>query len=170
MAALASAAPAALASPAATGSRLSAAISNPNVNVSPNPSAPGSSTTIVAICSSVTVNDSASSAVLSGTPVGLPAQIQMQPGTQADQFISTINLPQTVPPGTVSLQIQCSNGVQESATFVVNAVPRQAPQTGDGATSTATNGRLTVAGLGLLGVAAVVSGLVVRKRRSGRRA
>ncbi len=168
MAALSSAAPAALASGRGVDHSRSALANNPNVNVTPNPSAPGTSTTFVASCASGTAGGPANSATLSGTTLGLASQIPMQAGTQSNQFVVTVNLPQSLAPGSFSVDISCSNGVSESANLEVNAVPGQAPATGDGTTSTATDGRLTVAGLGLLGIAAVAGGLVLRRRRSGR--
>jgi len=167
MAALASVAPAALAGDPSVDENSSAIMGNPNVSVTPNPSAPGTATTFVASCASLTAGGPANSATLSGTTLGLPSQIPMQPGTQTNQFVVTVTLPQSIAPGTYSPEINCSNGVTEAATLEVNAVPGQAPQTGDGTTSTATDGRLTVAGLGLLGIAAVAGGLVLRRRRSG---
>jgi hypothetical protein len=170
MAALASAAPAALASDPSVRDKPSALMNDTNVTVTPNPSAPGTSTTFAASCASQSSGGPANSATLNGSSLGLAAQIQMQPGTQSNQFVVTVNLPQTIAPGSYSPDINCSNGVTETANFEVNAVPGQAPETGGGATSTATDGKLAVAGLGLLGIAAVVGGLVLRRRRPGRRA
>jgi hypothetical protein len=169
MAALASAAPAALASDRSARDKPSAFMNETNVTVTPNPSAPGTSTTFAASCDSQSSGGPANSATLSGSSLGLAAQISMQQGTGSNQFVVTVNLPQTIAPGSYSPDINCSNGVTETADFEVNAVPGQAPETGDGATSTATDGRLTVAGLGLLGIAAVAGGLVLRRRRPGRR-
>jgi hypothetical protein len=105
--------------------------------------------------------------MLSAATLGLPTQIPMQPGTQQNQFVATVNLPQSIGPGSYSPVINCSNGVTQTVNIEVNAVPGQAPATGDGTTSTVTDGRLAVAGLGLLGIAAVAGGLVLRRRRSG---
>jgi len=168
VAALASAAPAALASDSSADDGRPAVTSNPNVSVTPNPSAPGTATTFVVSCSSLTAGGAAHSATLSGATLGLPPQIPLQPGTQPNQFVATVNLPQSIAPGSFSPEINCSNGVTETVNLQVNAVPDQAPATGDGTTSTVTDGRLTVAGLGLLGAAAVAGGLVLRGRRPGR--
>ena len=170
MAALASAAPGALASDRGVDDSPSALMNNPNVNVTPNPTAPGTATTFIINCNSPGAGGSADSAMLSGVSLGLPDQIPMQPGTQPNQFVATVNLPQSIGPGSYSPNINCSNGVTETVNIQVNEVPGQAPATGDGTTSTATNGGLTVAGLGLLGAGAVVGGLVLRRRRPGRRA
>jgi hypothetical protein len=168
MAALASAAPVALASAELPHHSPSAIISNPDVSVTPNPSAPGTATTFVVLCNSLTAGGNATAATLNGTSLGLPAQIPMQQGAQPGQFVATVNLPQTIGAGSFSPTINCNNGVTQTANFEVNAVPGQAPATGDGSTSTVTDGKLTVAGLGLLGIAAVAGGVVLRRHRSGR--
>jgi len=168
MAALASAVPVALASAARPHHSLSAVISNPDVSVTPNPSAPGTATTFVVSCNTVTSGGNATAATLNGSSLGLSSQISMQPGAQPGQFVATVTLPQTIGPGSFSPVISCNNGVTQTATFEVNAVPSQAPATGDGSTSAGTDGRLAVAGLGLLGIAAVAGGVVLRRRRSGR--
>jgi len=168
MAALAGAAPVALASAARPHYSPSAVISNPDVSVTPNPSAPGTATTFVVSCNSLTGGGNATAATLNGSTLGLSSQIQMQQGAQPGQFVATVTLPQTIGPGTFSPTINCNNGVTQTATFEVNAVPSQAPATGDGSTSTVTDGKLAVAGLGLLGIAAVAGGVVLRRRRSGR--
>jgi hypothetical protein len=168
VAALASVTPAALASDSSSDDSPSAVMNNPNVSVTPNPSTPGTATTFVVSCNSLTAGGSANSATLSGVTLGLPSQIPMQPGTQPNQFVATVNLPQSIAPGSFSPEINCSNGVTETVNLEVSAVPGQAPETGDGTTSTVTDGRLTIAGLGLLGVAAVVGGVVLRRRQPGR--
>jgi hypothetical protein len=136
------------------------------VNIYPNPSAPGTSTTFTVDCSTGAASGQCTSATLDGSSLGLPAQIPMQQGSQPDEFQATVVLPTSLAPGTYSPEITCSNGVSGSATLTVNAVPGPAPQTGDGTTSTATNTTLTYAGLGLLGAGALAGGLVLSRRRS----
>jgi hypothetical protein len=138
------------------------------VSVYPNPSTPGTSTTFTIDCSTG-ADSPCTSATLNGASLGLPAQIPMQPGSQNDVFVATVVLPSSLAPGTYSPEITCSNGVSGSATLTVNAVPGPAPQTGDGATSTATDTALTNVGLGLL-AAGALAGCVVLGRRwaSGR--
>jgi hypothetical protein len=167
MAALASAGPAALASTRGGGESPSALSSNPDSSVTPDPSAPGTATTFVVSCNSQTAGGNATAATLVGTPMGLPAEIPMQQGSQPNQFVVTVNLPPTIGAGSFSPNINCNNGVTQTVNVQVNAVPAQAPATGDGTTSTATDSTLMVAGLGLLAAAAVLGGLVLR-RRSGR--
>jgi hypothetical protein len=142
---------------------------NPTVNIFPNPSAPGTSTTFTVDCESLTAAGPASSASLDGTSLGLPSQIPMQEGDQSGMFQVTVVLPTSVAPGTYDPGINCSNGVSAAGVLTVNAVPGQAPQTGDGTTSTATNTSLTDVGLGLLAAGSLAGGLVLRKRRSGSR-
>ena len=153
----------------ASGAR-EALASTPTVNIFPNPSAPGQSTTFTVDCSSDMAPGPATSATLDGSSLGLPSQIPMQQGSETDQFQTTVVLPTSLAPGTYDPQITCSNGVAASTPLTVNAVPSPAPQTGDGTTSTATNTTLTDIGLGLLGAGAVAGALLLARRRSGSRA
>jgi hypothetical protein len=141
--------------------------SNPTVNIFPNPSAPGTSTTFTVDCD--TSAGPASSATLDGSSLGLPSQIPMQASGQSNMFEVTVVLPTSIAPGTYDPGINCSNGVTAAGALTVNAVPGQAPQTGDGTTSTATNAALTDVGLALVGAGSLAGGLVLRKRRSGSR-
>jgi hypothetical protein len=143
---------------------------NPTVNIFPNPSAPGSSTTFTVDCWSGQTSSPATSATLDGSSLGLPSQIPMQQGSQTGEFQATVALPTSLAPGTYNPPITCSNGFGGSGALTVNAVPSPAPQTGDGTTSTATNSTLTDVGFGLLGAAALAGGLLFAKRRSGSRA
>lgn len=152
------------------GSAPAALAGNPAVNIYPNPSAPGTSTTFTVNCANEMSPGPASSATLDGSSLGLPSQIPMQASSQQNVFVTTVVLPTTLAPGTYNPDINCSNGPTASATLTVNAVPSPAPATGDGTTSTATNGTLTDVGLGLLGAGALAGGLVLRRRRSGSRA
>jgi hypothetical protein len=136
-------------------------------SVFPNPSTPGTSTTFTIDCSTG-ADTPCTSATLNGSSLGLPAQIPMQAGSQADMFVATVVLPSSLAPGTYSPEITCSNGVSATATFTVKAVPGPAPATGDGTTSTATNTELTNVGFGLLGAGALAGCVVLRRRWSGR--
>lgn len=137
------------------------------LNIFPNPSAPGTSTTFQVNCASESSSGPAQSATLAGTQLGLADQIPMQASGQTNVFITTVVLPTTLAAGTYSPEVDCSNGVSASATLQVNAVPSPAPQTGDGTTSTATNSSITDVGFGLLGLGAVVGGVALRRRRPG---
>jgi hypothetical protein len=137
------------------------------VNIFPNPSAPGTSTTFQVNCGSQMTPGPATSATLEGSSLGLAAQVPMQSGGQTNEFVTTVVLPTSLSPGTYSPDIVCSNGVTASATLTVNQVPTPAPVTGDGTTATATNSMLTNAGFALLGLGAIVGGVLLRRRRSG---
>jgi len=164
VAALAGPVPAALASGARPNRSLPDITSNPDATATPNPTAPGTATTFMVSCTSLTAGGTATAATLVGTPLGLPDQIHMQQGSQPNQFVVTVTMPQGIGPGSFSVTINCNNGVTQTVDLEVNAVPGQAPATGDGSTSTVTDGKLTVAGLGLLGIAALAGGLVLRRR------
>jgi hypothetical protein len=166
VAALAGPVPAALASGARPNHGPSESTSNPDVTVTPDPTAPGTATTFVVSCNSLTTNGDATAATLVGTSMSLPDQIPMQQSSQPNQFVVTVNMPQSIGPGSFSPTINCNNGFSQTVNIEVNAVPGSAPATGDGSTSTVTDGELTVAGLGLLGIAAVAGGLVLRSRAS----
>jgi hypothetical protein len=137
---------------------------SPAVTITPNPSAPGTATTFDAFCG---IN--ATSAILVATSLGLAEHIPMQStGTNSGEFVITVTLPSSIVPGTYNPDVDCSNGASGPATFRVNAVPAAAPETGDGATSTTTNGTMTAVGFGLAAVGAVAGGLVLaRHRRAG---
>jgi MYXO-CTERM domain-containing protein len=137
------------------------------VNIFPNPSAPGTSTTFQVNCGSQSAAGPATSATLEGSSLGLAAQVPMQSGGQTNEFVTTVVLPTSLSPGTYSPDIVCSNGVTASAALTVNAVPTPAPVTGDGTTATATNSMLTNVGFALLGLGAIVGGVLLRRRRSG---
>jgi hypothetical protein len=134
----------------------------PASDVTPNPSAPGTSTTFGIDCSG------ASSATLFGTTLGLPGQIPME-NTGEGTFVATVTPPTGIRPGTYRPDIDCSNGESATVTVTVNAVPRKAPQTGDGATSTTTNETLGDIGFGLLGLGAAGGAYLLGRRRLGRR-
>ena len=169
VAALAGPVPAALASAARPNHGMPDITSNPDASATPNPTAPGTATTFVVSCTSLTGGGNATAATLVGTPLSLPDQIPMQQGSQPNQFVVTVDMPQSIGPGSFSTTISCNNGVTQTVDLEVNAVPGGAPATGDGSTSTVTDGKLTVAGLGLLGIAALAGGLVLRRRAGKQR-
>jgi hypothetical protein len=135
----------------------------PTTNVTPDPTAPGTSTTFGIFC------PGASSATLFGTTLSLPEQIPME-NTGQGTFVKTVELPIGVEPGTYHPDIDCSNGESATLTVTVNAVPGQAPQTGAGTTSTTTNGTLADIGFGVMGLGAAGGAFLLARRRLGRRA
>ena len=148
-----------------------AALAGPSpVDITPNPSAPGTSTAFAVNCSSLTAGGKATSATLIGTTLGLSEHIPMQASTHADEFVTTVTLPAIIKAGTYQPDIDCSNGVTASAALTVTAVPAVAPATGDGTTATATDERLTAIGLALLGLGAASGVLLLARRRFRARA
>ena len=135
------------------------------MDITPSPSAPGTSTTFAVNCSSQTAAGKATSAILIGTTLGLSEHIPMQASTHANEFVTTVVLPADIKPGTYQPDIDCSNGVTASAALKVAAVPGAAPATGDGTTATATDGRLTEAGLALAGLGIASGALFLTRRR-----
>jgi len=143
---------------------LSAPASSSPVGITPDPAAPGTSTTFSVDCASLTAAGTATSATLIGTTLGLRAHISMQAGPQSNEFVTTVVLPAGIQPGRYRPDIDCGNGVSASGTLTVNPVPAVAPATGDGATATTANGPLTAIGLGLLGGGLVAAGAVLGRR------
>jgi hypothetical protein len=135
------------------------------VDITPNPSAPGTSTTFTVDCSSLAAAGEATSATLIGTSLGLSEHVPMQASTRAGEFVATVTLPAIIKAGTYQPDIDCSNGVTASAELTVTAVPAVAPATGDGTTATATDGRLTMIGLALLGLGTLSGAALVTRRR-----
>lgn len=136
---------------------------SPVADVTPTPTAPGTSTTFAVFCGT-----SADSAALFGTTLGLPEQVPMQPSTHSGEFVATVTIPTSTSPGTYRPSIDCSNGVSTTATVTVSALPGQAPQTGDGTTSTTTNGTLTDIGIGVLAFSVLLGGGILASRRRQR--
>jgi hypothetical protein len=141
----------------------SALASDPKVNVTPNPSAPGTPTIFSIVCGS-----SATSAALFGATLGLGGEIPMQPVTRAGEFALTATVPATTSPGLYIVAIRCSNGFAANAALTVGSGPRQAPRAGDGTTSIAAHTAAIAAGTGVLGVAALVGGVLLYLRKLGR--
>lgn len=138
--------------------------SAPRVNATPNPSTPGTPTLFSVSCGS-----SATSATLFAATLGLPDQVPMQPVTRTGDFAVTATLPATTSPGMYIVDIHCSDGFSANATLTVGTGPARAPQAGDGTTSTATNTPALAAGAGLLGLAALLGGVLHHKRKQVRR-
>ena len=134
----------------------------PTTDVTPNPTTPGTSATFGIVCQGAT------SATLFGTALSLPEQIPMQNIGQG-RFAATVRLPADLNPGSYHPDIDCSNGQSATVSLTVNAVPGEAPQTGDGTTSTTTNGTLSDVGFGVMGLGAAAGAYLLARRRLGRR-
>jgi hypothetical protein len=144
----------------------------PVIDVTPSVATPGTSVTFAITCGT-----GATSATLLGTTLGLSEQIPMDGSTHAGEFVTAVELPASISPGSYSPSIDCSNRVAGTAALTVNPVPTEptpvpsgAPLTGDGTTSSATGGPFTTAGLALLAVGGLAVGaVVIRRRRAGAR-
>jgi hypothetical protein len=112
----------------------------------------------------------ATSATLSGTALGLPAQIPMNSEPSGGgMFTVTVTLPGSIRRGTFRPVIDCSDGSSAAAGVRVTAMPLSAgAQAGDGTTSTGANMGLSAAGLALIAIGAVAGAFALR-RRSGTR-
>jgi len=137
--------------------------SAPIVNATPNPATPGTPVIFSIFCGS-----SATSATFFGATLGLGDDVAMQPLAGAGHFALTATVPDTASPGLYLVDMRCSNGFSANATLTVGSEPVRAPQTGDGATSTATNTAATATGVGVLGLAAFLGGVLLWQRKPGR--
>lgn len=94
---------------------------SPGVGVTPSTATPGESVTFSITCNT----PNALSATLTGTTLGLSAQIAMNPSTGAGNFAVTVTLPTGISPGTYSPSIVCSDQTARTASLTVN--PAAAP-------------------------------------------
>ena len=95
----------------------------------------------------------------------------MGQGATSGDFTITVTLPRSIQPGTYTPSMDCSDGSSTTARLTVTSVaPKGGAQTGDGTSSTQTNGGLSAVGLGLIGAGAVAGGFALRRRGpAGRR-
>jgi hypothetical protein len=133
---------------------------------SPSMVTAGTAVTLQVRCGSV----QATSATLSGTTLGLPAQISMDSRPSGGGvFTVTVTLPASIQPRTFRPVIDCSDGSSATASVRITAMPSFADaQAGGGTTSTVANIGLSAAGLALIAIGAVAGGIALR-RRSGTR-
>jgi MYXO-CTERM domain-containing protein len=141
---------------------ISVAADHLTTSVTPNPSAPGTRTTFDVDC-----GPGAFSATLFGVTLGTASLILMHsaPGGMSGEFTVTVTLPTSIRPGSYHPSVDCSNGAAGGFAFAVNPVPLQAPETGDGATSTQTDTPLVPVGYGLAGLGALALAAVLALRR-----
>lgn len=131
----------------------------------PSTATPGTAVTFQVFCKTL----NASSATLFGASLGLPSQIPMDKESGGGVFSITVTLPGNIQPGTYHPDIDCSDGSSASARLSVTPFPSHGgAATGDGTTSTESNGGLAFAGLVLIGVGAVAGGIAMAKRSSRR--
>jgi hypothetical protein len=156
----AAAAPAAF----AAGSAGSAAASSRGF-ATPAAATPGAKVTFTVNCDQG-LNAGAADAILIGTTLGLPSRIPMNSiNGSLFNFTITVNLPSDIRAGAYDPEIECPGGVAPAnAELLVTAVPHGGAATGDGTTSTSTDGRLALAGLVLIGAGALAGGFALHRR------
>ena len=135
-------------------------------SVTPSSTTPGGNVTFAIACASTTV----ASATFFGTTLGLPQHIPMNKGALSGDFTITVTIPAGTQPGAYHPDMDCSDGSSATATLRVTAFPSPGgAATGDGTTSTQTNSGLSVGGLALIGLGAVLGGVALRRRGPARR-
>ena len=135
----------------------------------PGTAAAGSRVTFTVDCDQG-LNAGGADAILIGTTLGLPSRIPMDAinGSLFD-FNITVTIPSGTRAGAYNPDIDCPGGVgSANAVLLVTAVPSGGAATGDGTTSTTTNGRLAMAGLVLIAAGALAGGFALRRRGSTR--
>jgi hypothetical protein len=150
---------------AATPAAYAASSDTSTAFATPGTVSPGGKVTFTVDCAQG-LNAGAASAILIGTTLGLPERIPMNSinGSLFD-FSITVMLPSGIQPGAYDPEIDCPGGVPSAnADLVVTAVPHGGAATGDGTTSTATDGRLALAGLAMAAAGALAGGLALRRR------
>lgn len=138
------------------------ALAAADVTVNPSAVAPGGRFTLAAYCGAGAV-----SASVSGTTIGGPSEITLNPYTDGGPgaFNAELTVPATTLPGTYQLDVTCSDGETGTGTLVVS--PTGAPAGGDGATSQGPSRALLGAGSGLLAVSGLGAFLMLRRRYRG---
>jgi hypothetical protein len=133
----------------------------------PGSATPGASVTFTVNCSQG-LNAGGAAAILDGSSLGLPGRIPMNAiNGSLFNFSITVWLPNNIQPGWYAPHIDCPGGVPgATANLHVLAVPRGAAATGDGTTSTTTNGWIAVTGLATAGAGLLAGALALRRRRS----
>jgi hypothetical protein len=131
---------------------------------SPSTAAPGQRVMFVADCSPAAgIGD----ATLSGTTLGLPSRIPMNPSKgDSFDFSVSVTLPTSIEPGTYHPGIDCPGATSATATLHVTRFPSGGVATGDGTTATTSNSTLAMAGLALIGAGALAGGFALHRRGS----
>lgn len=145
----------------------------PQIDAFPSVVAPGQPVSVSIVC--IDGKDVGTSATFFGTTLGLPARIPMSPATHKGVFVTTVRVPAGTASGTYAPSVDCGNGLSGLATLTVRAaapkpvvVPSGVPVTGDGVTSTAVGGPLAAAGLGVLGLSALIGAVASWRRKPGK--
>jgi hypothetical protein len=148
------------------------AADGPQIDVYPSVAVPGQAVAFGISCVKSDGKDAATSATLFGATLGMSEHIPMEAATHKGVFVTVVKLPSWIKAGTYWPSIDCNNGMSGTATVTVRVaavkpaviVPWGAPVTGDGITSTAVGGPLTVAGLGVLGASSIFGAFALRRR------
>ncbi len=140
----------------------SAAFAGTTGSASPSTVSPGGKVTFTVDC-----GGPASDATLFGTTLGLPEQIPMTAGTVAGDFSVTVTIPGSTAVGTYNPGVDCSNNSSTTIALDVQDLPAAGgAQTGDGTTSSTTNGALALGGLALIAGGAITGGFAVRRGKA----
>jgi hypothetical protein len=127
----------------------------------PSTATPGARVTFSVACASLT----AGGATLFGSTLGLPERIPMTHQNANSDYTISVDLPSDIAAGSYRPDIDCSDGSSAAAALTVTAFPSGGgAATGDGTTSTTSNGTLALAGLALIGVGALAGGFALRRR------
>jgi hypothetical protein len=135
----------------------------------PSTATPGSKVTFTVNCDQG-LNAGGADAILVGTTLGLPSRIPMNAiNGSLFNFNITVTLPSTIVPSAYDPEILCPGGAASAnAALLVTPVPNGGAATGDGTTATATDSRLALGGLVLIGVGALAGGFALRRRGTSR--
>ena len=140
-----------------------AAVAGTTGSATPATVSPGGRVTFTVDC-----GGPASDATLFGTTLGLPEQIPMTEAATPGDFSVTVTIPAGTAAGTYNPGVDCSNNSSTTISLDVQELPAAGgAQTGDGTTSTTTNGALALSGLALIAGGAITGGFAVRRRRAG---
>jgi hypothetical protein len=127
----------------------------------PSTATPGARVKFSVSCASLT----AGGATLFGSTLGLPNRIPMTHQDSNSDFTISVDLPSGIVAGSYRPDIDCSDGSSASAALQVTAFPGGGgAATGDGTTSTTSDGALVLAGLALIGAGALAGGFALRRR------
>jgi hypothetical protein len=146
------------------GAATSAYAAGPQIDVYPTVATPGQSVSFSIVC--IKGSSVGTSATLYGQTLGV-GQVKMSPATHKGVFQVSVTLPSNAS-GSYTPPVGCSNGINGLASLTVRTgpvTPVGPPVTGDGITSTATDGTVTGAGAVLLGIGGFAGALAVRRRR-----
>ena len=163
------------------GAAVPAFAAGPQISVSPTVVTAGMPVSVSAVC--ISGKNVGTTATFDATALGIPQALTMSPGTGKGVFTTEFRVPAGTAPATYSPSVVCDiDGHMVNRTVAITVrsatsmpivtkpvvIPSGAPFTGDGVTSTAVGGPLTAAGLGVLGLSALLGASTVRRRKAGK--